>query len=205
MAAIVGKKVGMTKVFTEDGTRVPVTVIEAEPNTVTAVRAPDRDGYAAVQVAAIPVEERKLNKPQLGHLKKGDAPPSKVVREFRDEAPEAQIGEKLTVEQFEAGDKVKVSGIGIGKGFQGTIKRHNFARGPMTHGSHNIRAPGSIGAAADPARVFKGVKMPGRMGGKRVTQRGLEVFQVDSERNLLLIRGAIPGPKGGTVEVRTDG
>jgi large subunit ribosomal protein L3 len=205
VAAIVGKKVGMTQVFTEDGTRVPVTVIEAEPNTVTAVRAPDRDGYAAVQVAAIPVEERKLNKPQLGHLKKGDAPPSKVVREFRDEAPEAQIGEKLTVEQFEAGDKVKVSGIGIGKGFQGTIKRHNFARGPMTHGSHNIRAPGSIGAAADPARVFKGVKMPGRMGGKRVTQRGLEVFQVDSERNLLLIRGAIPGPKGGTVEVRTDG
>ncbi len=205
MAAIVGKKVGMTQVFTEDGIRVPVTVIEAEPNTVTAVRGPDRDGYAAVQVAAIPVEERKLNKPQLGHLKKGDAPPSKVVREFRDEAPEAQIGEKLTVEQFEAGDKVKVSGIGIGKGFQGTIKRHNFARGPMTHGSHNIRAPGSIGAAADPARVFKGVKMPGRMGGKRVTQRGLEVFQVDSERNLLLIRGAIPGPKGGTVEVRTDG
>jgi large subunit ribosomal protein L3 len=205
MAAIVGKKVGMTQVFTEDGTRVPVTVIEAEPNTVTAVRAPERDGYAAVQVAAIPVEERKLNKPQLGHLKKADAPASKVVLEFRDEAPEAQIGEKLTVEQFEAGDKVKVSGVGIGKGFQGTIKRHNFARGPMSHGSHNIRAPGSIGAAADPARVFKGVRMPGRMGGKRVTQRGLEVFEVDAERNLLLIRGAIPGPKGGTVEVRTDG
>jgi large subunit ribosomal protein L3 len=205
MAAIVGKKVGMTQVFTEDGTRVPVTVIEAEPNTVTAVRAPERDGYAAVQVAAIPVAERKLTKPQLGHLKKADAPPSKVVLEFRDEAPEAQIGEKLTVEQFEAGDTVKVSGIGIGKGFQGTIKRHNFARGPMSHGSHNIRAPGSIGAAADPARVFKGVKMPGRMGGKRVTQRGLEVFQVDAERNLLLIRGAVPGPKGGTVEVSTDG
>jgi large subunit ribosomal protein L3 len=205
MAAIVGKKVGMTQVFQEDGTRVPVTVIEAEPNTVTAVRAPDRDGYAAVQVAAIGVEERKLNKPQLGHLKKAGAPPSKVVVEFRDELPEAQIGEQLKVDQFEPGDRVKVSGVGIGKGFQGTIKRHNFSRGPMSHGSHNIRAPGSIGASADPARVFKGVRMPGRMGGKRVTERNLEVVEVDAERNLLLLRGAVPGPKGGTVEVRTDG
>jgi large subunit ribosomal protein L3 len=205
VAAIVGKKVGMTQVFQEDGTRVPVTVIEAEPNTVTAVRAPDRDGYAAVQVAAIAVEERKLNRPRLGHLKKAGAPPSKVVVEFRDEAPEAQIGEQLKVDQFEPGDRVKVSGVGIGKGFQGTIKRHNFARGPMSHGSHNVRAPGSIGASADPARVFKGVRMPGRMGGKRVTERGLEVFEVDTDRNLLLIRGAVPGPKGGTVEVRSDG
>jgi large subunit ribosomal protein L3 len=205
MAAIVGKKLGMTQVFQDDGTRVPVTVIEAEPNTVTAVRATDRDGYAGVQVAAIPTEEGKLSKPALGHLKKAGAPASRVVREFRDEAPVAQIGEQLTVEQFEAGDRVKVCGIGIGKGFQGTIKRHNFGRGPVSHGSHNVRAPGSIGASADPARVFKGVGMPGRMGGKRVTQRGLEVFEVDSERHLLLIRGAVPGPKGGTVEVRTDG
>jgi large subunit ribosomal protein L3 len=205
MAAIVGRKVGMTQVFTEDGTRVPVTVIEAEPNTVTAVRAPDRDGYAAVQLAAIPTQERKLTRPELGHLKKAGAPASKAVVEFRDEAPEAQIGESLTVEQFEPGQRVKVSGVGIGKGFQGTIKRHNFSRGPVSHGSHNVRAPGSIGASADPARVFKGTKMPGRMGGKRVTQRGLEVFQVDAERHLLLIRGAVPGPKGGTVEVRTDG
>jgi large subunit ribosomal protein L3 len=204
MAAIVGKKIGMTQVFTEDGTRVPVTVVEAEPNTVTAVRAADRDGYAAVQLAAIPVEERKLSRPELGHLKKAGAPASKVVVEFRDEAPEAQIGEQLKVDQFEPGDRVKVSGIGIGKGFQGTIKRHNFGRGPVSHGSHNIRAPGSIGASADPARVFKGVKMPGRMGGRRVTQRGLEIFEVDAERNLLLIRGAVPGPKGGTVEVRSD-
>jgi large subunit ribosomal protein L3 len=205
MAAIVGKKVGMTQVFQEDGTRVPVTVIEAEPNTVTAVRAQERDGYAAVQVAAIPTEEHKLTKGELGHLKKAGAPASKAVVEFRDEAPEAQIGEQLKVDQFEPGDRVKVSGVGIGKGFQGTIKRHNFSRGPVSHGSHNIRAPGSVGASADPARVFKGVKMPGRMGGKRVTQRGLEVFQVDAEHNLLLIRGAVPGPKGGTVEVRTDG
>ena len=195
----------MTQVFQEDGTRVPVTVIEAEPNTVTAVRIPDRDGYAAVQVAAIPVEERKLTKPALGHLKKAGAAPSRAVKEFRDEAPEAQIGEHLTVEQFEPGQRVKVSATAIGKGFQGTIKRHNFSRGPVSHGSHNVRAPGSIGASADPARVFKGTRMPGQMGGKRVTQRGLEVFEVDADRNLLLLRGAVPGPKGGTVEVRSDG
>jgi large subunit ribosomal protein L3 len=205
MGAIVGKKVGMTQVFTEDGTRVPVTVIEAVPNVVSAVRVPDRDGYAAVQLAAIPTEERKLTKGQLGHLKKAGANPMSTVVEFRDEAPEAQIGESLTVEQFEPGERVKVSGVGVGKGFQGTIKRHNFSRGPVTHGSHNVRAPGSIGASADPARVFKGTKLPGRMGGKQVTQRGLEVVEVDPERNLLLIRGAVPGPKGGTVEVRSDG
>jgi large subunit ribosomal protein L3 len=207
MAAIVGKKVGMTQVFTEDGTRVPVTVIEAEPNVVTAVRIPDRDGYAAVQVGALPTIERKLNRPLMGHLKKAGAasPPLSKLVEFRDEAPEAQIGEQLTVEQFEPGQRVKVSATAIGKGFQGTIKRHNFGRGPVSHGSHNVRAPGSVGASADPARVFKGTKMPGRMGGRRVTQRGLEVFQVDAERNLLLVKGAVPGPKGGAVEVRTDG
>jgi large subunit ribosomal protein L3 len=205
MPAIIGKKIGMTQVFTDDGTRVPVTVIEAEPNTVTAVRSPDGDGYAAVQLAGIPTEERKLTKPERGHLAKAGAPPSKMVAEFRDEAPEAQIGESLTVEQFEPGQRVKVSATAIGKGFQGTIKRHNFSRGPVTHGSHNVRAPGSIGASADPARVFRGVKMPGRMGGKRVTERGLEVVEVDQERNLLLLRGAVPGPKGGTVEVRSDG
>jgi large subunit ribosomal protein L3 len=205
MGAIVGRKVGMTQVFTEDGTRVPVTVIEAMPNVVSAVRVPDRDGYAAVQLAAIPTEERKLTKGQLGHLKKAGADPMSTVVEFRDEAPEAQIGESLTVEQFEPGERVKVSGVGVGKGFQGTIKRHNFGRGPVTHGSHNVRAPGSIGASADPARVFKGTKLPGRMGGKRVTERRLELVEVDAERNLLLIRGAVPGPKGGTVEVRSDG
>ena len=207
MAAIVGKKLGMTQVFTEDGTRVPVTVIEAQPNVVSAVRIPDRDGYAAVQLAAIPTRERNLTKGELGHLKKAGAadPPMSTLVEFRDEAPESTIGDSLTVEQFEPGDKVKVSASAVGKGFQGTIKRHNFGRGPVSHGSHNVRAPGSIGASADPARVFKGTKMPGRMGGRRVTQRGLEVFQVDSERNLLLLRGAVPGSKGATVEVRSDG
>ncbi|HEX2466686.1 MAG TPA: 50S ribosomal protein L3 [Solirubrobacterales bacterium] len=205
MAAIIGKKVGMTQVFTEDGTRVPVTVIEATPNVVTAVRDPERDGYAAVQLAGGEVREAKLTKAQLGHLKKADAPPLGTLVEFRDELGESRIGEELTVEQFEPGQRVKVSGVAIGKGFQGTIRRHGFSRGPMTHGSHNVRAPGSIGASADPARVFRGKKMPGRMGGGRVTQRRLEVVEVDAERNLLLIKGAVPGPKGGTVEVRSDG
>jgi large subunit ribosomal protein L3 len=205
MAAIVGRKVGMTQVFTEDGTRVPVTVVEATPNTVTAVRIPDRDGYAAVQLAGLGTEEKKLTKGELGHLKKADAPASRKLKEFRDEAPEATIGDKLTVEQFEPGAKVKVSAVSVGKGFQGTIKRHGFSRGPVTHGSHNVRAPGSIGASAFPARVFKGIRMPGRMGGKRVTQRGLEIADVDAERNLLLIKGSVPGTRNAILEVRADG
>jgi large subunit ribosomal protein L3 len=203
MAAIVGKKLGMTQIFTEDGERVPVTVIEAGPCHVTAVRDPERDGYAAIQLAFGEVEERRLTKPELGHLKKAGAPPSSTLVEFRDEG-EHQIGEVLTVEQFEPGQRVKVSGVGVGKGFQGTIRRHNFSRGPMTHGSHNIRAPGSIGASADPSRVFRGTRMPGRMGGRGVTERGLEVAEVDVERNLLLIKGSVPGPRNGTVEVRSE-
>jgi large subunit ribosomal protein L3 len=209
MAAIVGKKLGMTQVFTEDGTRVPVTVIEAGPCHVTAVRNAERDGYGAVQLAFDEVPEHKLTKPELGHLKKAGAPAARTLVEFRDEdlgvEDGPKVGERVTVEQFEAGQRVKVSGIAIGKGFQGTIRRHGFSRGPETHGSHNVRAPGSIGASADPARVFKGVRMPGRMGGKRVTQRRLEVVEVDPERNLLLLKGAVPGPRNGTVEVRTDG
>jgi large subunit ribosomal protein L3 len=203
MAAIIGKKLGMTQVFAEDGTRVPVTVIEAGPCPVTAVRDADRDGYAAVQLAFGEVPERKLSKAELGHLKKAGAPPARALAEFRDTA-DHQIGEVLTVDQFEPGQQVKVSGVAIGKGFAGTIRRHNFGRGPVTHGSHNIRAPGSIGASADPARVFKGTGMPGRMGGKRVTQRRLEVVEVDSKRNLLLVKGAVPGPRNGTVEVRSE-
>jgi large subunit ribosomal protein L3 len=203
MAAIIGKKLGMTQVFADDGTRVPVTVIEAGPCPVTAVRDADRDGYAAVQLAFGEVTERKLSKAELGHLKKAGAPPARTLVEFRDQG-EHQVGETLTVEQFEPGQRVKVSGVAVGKGFAGTIRRHNFSRGPVTHGSHNVRAPGSIGASADPARVFKGVGMPGRMGGKRATQRRLEVVEVDSERNLLLVRGAVPGPSNGTVEIRSD-
>jgi large subunit ribosomal protein L3 len=204
MAALIGKKVGMTQVFTEDGTRVPVTVIQAGPCPVTGVRDPERDGYSAVQLAFGEAPEHKLTKAELGHLKKANAGSLRTLVEFRDPDAEHAIGDVLTVEQFEPGQRVKVSGVAVGKGFAGTIKRHNFGRGPVSHGSHNIRAPGSIGASADPARVFKGMKMPGRMGGKRVTQRRLEVVEVDTERNLLLVKGAVPGPKNTTVEVRSD-
>jgi large subunit ribosomal protein L3 len=209
MAAIVGKKLGMTQVFTEDGTRVPVTVIEAGPCHVAAIRELERDGYAAVQLAFDEAPERRLTKGELGHLKKAGVPPSRTLVEFRDEQLGSEagpnVGDSVSVEQFEPGQLVKVSGVAIGKGFQGTIRRHGFSRGPESHGSHNVRAPGSVGASADPARVFKGVRMPGRMGGRRVTQRRLEVVEVDTERNLLLLKGAVPGPRNGTVEVRTDG
>jgi large subunit ribosomal protein L3 len=203
--AILGKKLGMTQIFTDEGEAVPVTVIEAGPCKVTAVRDADRDGYAAVQLAWGEVAERKLTRAELGHLKKADAPPMRHLVEFRDLDRESLVGDEVTVAEFEEGSRVKVSAVAIGKGFQGTVKRHNFGRGPVSHGSHNVRAPGSIGASADPARVFKGRKMPGRMGGKRATQRGLEVFRVDADRNLLIVRGAVPGPRNGTVEVRTDG
>ena len=205
MPAILGKKLGMTQIFTDEGEAVPVTVIEAGPCKVTAVRDADRDGYAAVQLAWGEVAERKLTRAALGHLKKADAPPMRHLVEFRDLDRESLVGDEVTVAEFEEGSRVKVSAVAIGKGFQGTVKRHNFGRGPVSHGSHNVRAPGSIGASADPARVFKGRKMPGRMGGKRATQRGLEVFRVDADRNLLIVRGAVPGPRNGTVEVRTDG
>jgi large subunit ribosomal protein L3 len=211
MAAILGKKLGMTQVFREDGTVVPVTVIEAGPCKVTAVRDSERDGYAAVQLAFDEVGEGKLSKAELGHLKKAGAAPMRHLVEFRDEDLGAEdgdgpkVGDDVTVASFEAGQKVKVSGISIGKGFQGGIKRHNFSRGPVTHGSHNVRAPGSIGASAFPARVFKGMRMPGQMGNKRTTQKGLEVAEVDAERNLLLVKGSVPGSRNAVVEVRTDG
>jgi large subunit ribosomal protein L3 len=205
MAAILAKKLGMTQLFLEDGRVERVTVLEAGPCPVTAIRTFDRDGYEAVQLAFGAVREKHLSKGELGHLRKADAPPMKHVVEFRDEAGELQVGETVTVEAFEPGQKVKISGTSKGKGFQGTVKRHNFARGPVTHGSHNVRAPGSIGAAAYPARVFKGLRGPGQMGNKRVTQRGLQVVRVDAGSNLLMIRGSVPGPRNGVVEVRTDG
>jgi large subunit ribosomal protein L3 len=204
MAAILAKKLGMTQRFAEDGKVERVTVLEAGPCPVTGIRTVERDGYEAVQLAIGPCKEKSLTKAELGHLKKADASPMRVVREFRDEVGELLVGQTVTVESFAAGDKVKISGRSKGKGFQGTIKRHNFKRGPASHGSHNIRAPGSIGASATPSRVFKGLRGPGRMGGGRVTQRGLTVVEVMPDRNLLLVRGAVPGPRGGTVEVRTD-
>ena len=203
MAALLGRKLGMTQVFGEDGRVERVTVVEAGPCRVTGIRTHDRDGYEAVQLAFGEVSQKALNKPLLGHLKKADAGPLKHVREFRDEAGELQVGEDVKVDVFEKGQLVKVSGVSKGKGFQGTVKRHNFSRGPVTHGSHNVRAPGSIGASATPSRVFKGIRGPGQMGNKRVTQRGLTVVDVIPEDNLLLLRGAVPGSKGSVVEIRT--
>ncbi len=194
----------MTQVFGEDGRVERVTVVEAGPCHVTAIRTPDRDGYEAVQLGFGEVKERRITKAERGHLKKADAPALRRLAEFRDEAGELQVGETVTVEVFEKGQTVKVSGTSKGKGFQGTIKRHNFTRGPQSHGSHNVRAPGSIGASATPSRVFKGIRGPGQMGNTRVTQRGLEVVDVRPDENLLLLRGSVPGPRGGFVEIRTD-
>ena len=177
----------------------------AEAQTVIAIRTHDADGYEAVQLGFGSVREKALSKGELGHLKKADAPPLRTIKEFRDHAGELTVGDTVTVESFEIGQEVKVSGKSKGKGFAGTIKRHNFAAGPKSHGSHNVRAPGSIGASATPSRVFKGIRGPGHMGAKRVTQRGLQIVELIPDQNLMLVRGSVPGPKGGTVEVRTDG
>ncbi len=204
MKGIVGRKLGMTQLFDpETGSVTPVTVIEAGPCPVVQVKTAATDGYEAVQLAYDPVPERKITRAELGHLKKAEAGAHRHLVELRG-GSELQVGEAVTVEAFAPGDRVKVSGVSIGKGFAGTIKRHNFKRGPKTHGSHNIRQPGSIGASATPSRVFKGVRMAGRMGGKRATQVGLTVHEVDPERNLLLVKGAVPGPKNGFVEVREE-
>jgi large subunit ribosomal protein L3 len=194
----------MTQVFGEDGRVERVTVVQAGPCHVTAIRTPDRDGYEAVQLGFAEVKEKRITKAERGHLKKADAPPLRRLAEFRDEAGELQVGETVTVAAFEKGQTVKVSGTSKGKGFQGTVKRHNFSRGPVSHGSHNVRAPGSIGASATPSRVFKGIRGPGQMGNRRVTQRGLEVVDVRPDDNLILLRGSVPGPRGGIVEIRTD-
>jgi large subunit ribosomal protein L3 len=204
MKGIVGRKLGMTQVFDEEtGSVTPVTVIQAGPCPVVSVKTADADGYDAVQLAFDEVAERKLSKPRLGVLKKAGVGPHRRLVEIRGPHVFTE-GETVTVEAFEPGDKVKVSGIAIGKGFAGTIKRHNFGRGPTSHGSHNIRAPGSVGASATPSRVFKGQKLPGRMGGKKVTQIGLRVHSVDPEENLLLVKGAVPGPKNSIVEIREE-
>jgi large subunit ribosomal protein L3 len=205
MPAILAKKLGMTQLFQEDGRVERVTVLEAGPCPVTGVRSEERDGYDALQLAFGATREKQLSKPELGHLKKAGASPMKHLAEFRGEAGGYQIGDTVTVESFEPGMKVKIAGVSKGKGFQGGIKRHGFHRGPVSHGSHNVRAVGSIGASATPSRVMPGKKMPGQMGNKRITQRGLEVVQVDAAQNLLVVRGSVPGPRNGIVEVRTDG
>jgi len=202
MKGILGKKLGMSQVFDpETGAMAAVTVIEAGPCPVVQVKTVETDGYDAVQLAFEPVADRKLTKPELGHLRKAGAGPHRHLVEMRG-ASELAVGETVTVEAFEPGEVVKVSGISVGKGFQGTIKRHGFTRGPVSHGSHNIRKPGSIGASATPSRVMKGMRMAGRMGGTRVTQPSVVVHEVDAVRNLILVRGSVPGSKSGIVEIR---
>jgi large subunit ribosomal protein L3 len=204
MPALLGTKIGMTQLFVEDGVVERVTVVQAGPCRVTGLRTEERDGYNAVQLGYGDVPERKLTKAKLGHVKKSGDAPLRHLREFRGEGEGLEVGQELTVDVFEKGQTVKVSGVSKGKGFQGTVKRHGFSRGPVTHGSHNVRAPGSIGASATPSRVFKGIRGPGQMGNKRVTQRGLEIVDVLPDQNLVLLRGSVPGAKGSVVEIRTD-
>lgn len=203
MKAIIGRKLGMTQLFTEDGARLTVTVIEAGPCPIVGVRTLDVDGYDGVQLAYQTVDLTDLSKPEAGHLKKAGVGPHRHLTEFRG-TTDLAVGEAVTVGVFGPGDHVKVSGTSVGKGFAGTIKRHGFSRGPVSHGSHNVRAPGSIGQSAWPSRVFKGKRMAGQMGNKRITQRGLTIIDVDPTRNVLLVSGAIPGPKGSLVEIRED-
>jgi large subunit ribosomal protein L3 len=202
MAGIIGKKVGMTQLFDDDGNVVAVTVIQAGPCPVTQVRTRDKDGYEAVQLAFDECRDKHITKGELGHLKKaGLKHGMRHLAEF-DDLGELKVGDTVTVEAFEDGQTVSVVGVSKGKGFQGTIKRHNFGRGPETHGSHNVRQPGSIGASAYPSRVFKGVRMSGHMGARRVTQQGLRIVRRDVENNLLLIRGSVPGAKNSVVVVK---
>jgi len=201
MKTLLGKKIGMTQLFGEDGRVTPVTVIEAGPCVVTQKKTVETDGYAATQIAFGDVKPRKLNKPLLGHLKKAGVGPKKHLVEVPGESDLA-VGDTVTVETFAPGDAIKVVGVSKGKGFQGVMKRHNFKGGPAAHGANFHRAPGSIGASADPARVYPGTRLPGHMGHERVTQSGLSVVSTDAERNLLLVKGAVPGSKGSLVVIK---
>jgi large subunit ribosomal protein L3 len=201
--AVFGRKRGMTQAFLDDGTLVGVTVIEVEPNVITAVRTAEDDGYEAVQVGFGAVNSSRVNKAKAGTFAKVETPPRRHLRELR--GVSGEVGETIGAGVFEAGDKVHVSSTSKGKGFQGTIKRHGFARGPMSHGSHNIRQPGSVGASADPARIFKGQKMPGQMGNQTATVKNLDVVAVDVDNNELWVRGGVPGGKNAVVMVRKVG
>jgi large subunit ribosomal protein L3 len=201
--AVFGRKKHMTQAFKDDGTLVGVTIIEVEPNLITAVRTTEEDGYDGVQVGFGLVKSSRVNKPHTGTFAKLEAPPRRHLKELRGVSGEA--GETIGVEAFEVGEKVHVSATSKGRGFQGTIKRHGFGRGPASHGSHNIRQPGSVGASADPARVFKGQRMPGQMGNETATVRNIEVVAVDAEKNELWVRGGVPGGKGALVEIRKAG
>ncbi len=202
-SALLGRKLGMTSIYVEDGKAIPVTVVEAGPCPVVLVRTPDKDGYKAIQVGFLDIEERKVNKPLMGAFNKSEVTPKRYLKEFRNMTSEHQVGEVLTVEQFIKGDKVKVSGTSKGRGFQGVVKRHHFGGvGMQTHGqSDRQRHPGSIGSSSYPSRVFKGIRMAGRMGGKRTTVRNLEVVDIIPEKNILLIKGSIPGAPNTLLEI----
>jgi large subunit ribosomal protein L3 len=201
--AVYGRKKHMTQAFQDDGTLVSVTVIEVEPNLITAVRSTDTDGYEAVQVGFGAVKSNRVTKAHAGAFARLDAPPRRHLKELR--GVTGEVGDTIGADVFEVGDKVHVSASSKGRGFQGTVKRHGFGRGPVSHGSHNIRQPGSVGASADPARIFKGQKMPGQMGNKAVTVRNLEVVAVDAENNELWVRGGVPGGKNAVVKIRKAG
>lgn len=201
---ILGRKLGMTQVWDEENRVVPVTVLQAGPCRVVQLKTPERDGYSAVQLAFGETKETRLTKPELGHLAAGDAPPSRHLAELRvDDVSGFEVGQTIAADVFEAGERVDVSGVSKGKGFSGVMTRHNFKGQPASHGAHKIhRAPGAIGACATPARVFKGTRLPGRHGNRKVTTLNLEVVEGDAERNLLLVKGSVPGPTGSVVFVR---
>ncbi|TDN45289.1 LSU ribosomal protein L3P [Curtobacterium flaccumfaciens] len=202
---LLGKKLGMTQVWDENNKFIPVTVIEVGPNVVTQIRNVERDGYEAIQIAAGAIDPRKVNKPAAGHFEAAGVTPRRTLTEIRtNDTAEYSLGQELTVDTFEAGQKVDVVGTSKGKGFAGVMKRHGFAGVSASHGAHrNHRKPGSIGASSTPSRVFKGMRMAGRMGGERVTVLNLTVHAVDAEKGLLLVKGAIPGARGRSVFVRT--
>ncbi len=201
---ILGKKLGMTQIFTEDGVAIPVTVVQAGPCVVMQKKTKENDGYEAIQLGFDDKKERRANKPEIGHAQKANTTPKRYIREIRGvDLDQYEVGQEVKVDIFQSGEYVDVTGISKGKGFQGAIKRHGFSRGPMSHGSKYHRGPGSLGAV-DPARVFKGRPLPGRMGGERVTIQRLEVIKVDPERNLMLIKGSIPGAKNSYVTVRSS-
>ncbi len=204
MKGILGRKLGMTRVFDDTGVMIPVTVIQAGPCYVTQVKRTETDGYEAIQIGFEVTRPNKLNSPRLGHLRKYDLPPLRILREIRvDDASQYEVGQVLTVDLFRPGDRVDVTGTSKGRGFQGGVKRHGFGGGPRTHGqSDRLRAPGSIGAGTYPGRVLPGTRMAGRMGNRRVTVQRLEVVRVDPENHLILVRGAVPGHKKGLVMVR---
>jgi large subunit ribosomal protein L3 len=199
---ILGTKLGMTQVFDEAGKAIPVTVVQAGPCTITQIKTAQTDGYAAIQVGYKEVTAKALNRPELGHLTKSEAPPLRHLHEYRlDNVAEFQLGQQITADTFASGQIVDVIGTSIGRGFAGYQKRHNFKRGPMAHGSKNHRLPGSTGAGTTPGRVYPGKRMAGRLGGTRVTVRKLTVVRVDAERNLLLIKGAVPGKPGALLNI----